>query len=347
MRTHLVAASCVSACLVLWPCSADAQKARFVKGLEELTQAMVEMPADATRVRVAIDTMAAGLQGWDDPTPPGDAGLLDDNASTAVLPLAAYADGFKRLILGDYAEAVASLRRGAQVTEDERTRLIAAGLLVQENRVDDAERALLAILDKWPDSAITRWWLARLYETRNRVREARSQYEAILPVALAGRAQIYAAIGRLARREGDFDAALNALRRRAQVSPRDPGAHKDLARVLVEIDRADEALTEFAAALTLDPRDAETHAAIGRIHLDAGHPADAIPALRRALGLMPERHEVRYALAMALKQAGQNEEAARELQVFERASRESVNDRRRTMAAEVEREEAVLQGAGR
>jgi tetratricopeptide (TPR) repeat protein len=290
--------------------------------------------------------MSVSLSGWDHPAPPGDAGLLDE-APTAVLPLAAYANGFDLIVRGNYVEAIASLRRAADVSDDERDRLVHAGLLNQEGRVVEAEQALRSVLDAWPDSALSRWWLGRIYDALDRVVEARRQYEAVLPVALGGRGHIYAAIGRLARRQGDFDAALEALRRRTQVSPKDPAAHKDLARVLIERDRSEEAITEFAAVLKLDPSDAESHAAIGRIHLDAGRPAEAIPAFRRAITLMPERHETRYALAMALKQTGQAEEAARELQLFERASRESVDDRRRTIAADVKREEAALQGTER
>jgi Flp pilus assembly protein TadD len=124
-------------------------------------------------------------------------------------------------------------------------------------------------------------------------------------------------------------------------------AHKDLARILLDRDRSDEALAEFAVVVTLDPPDAEAHAAMGRIHLDAGRPTEAIPAFRRAITLMPERHETRYALAMALKQAGHVDEAAQALQLFERASRTSVDERRRTIAADVKREEAKRQGAGR
>src|SRR4051812_22866560 len=98
--TRLVAAF-VGAGLALWPRPAAAQKPLFVKGLDELTRAMVEIPADEGHVRAAIDSMAAGLAGWNRGTPPADPALLDDNVPTAVLPLAAYADGFGRIVRGD------------------------------------------------------------------------------------------------------------------------------------------------------------------------------------------------------------------------------------------------------
>jgi tetratricopeptide (TPR) repeat protein len=345
--TRLVATTCVGFLLALWPRSAAAQRQLFIKGLEELTRTMVAVPADEARGRAAVDAMAEGLAGWARRTPPADTGLLDDDTPTAVLPLAAYADGFGRIVRGDYAGAISSLRRATATTTDERTRLVTAGLLVEAGRREDAERVLLTIVEAWPESAVARWWLGRIYDALNRVAEARREYEAVLPVALAGRGQIYAAIGRLARVQGDFAGALGAFTRRVQVSPNQPAAHMDLARILLDHDRSEEALTELAAALALDPRDAEAHAVIGQIHLDAGRPSEAIPALRRALDLMPQQHETRYALAIALKQAGHAEEAARELQLFERASKMSAEDRRRTMAADIERANAAPQSTGR
>jgi tetratricopeptide (TPR) repeat protein len=345
--TRLVASACVGCCIAVWPRPAAAQKQLFVKGLEELTRAMVAIPADEGRVRVAIDTMAEGLAGWDRGAPPADSVLLDDDVPAAVLPLAAYADGFGRILRGDYGAAISSLRRAAATTADERTRLVTAGLLVQQGRPEDAEQVLLAIVEAWPESAIARWWLARIYDTQKRVAEARREYEALLPVALAGRGQLYAAIGRLARVQGDFAGALDVFRRRVQLSPRNAAAHMDLGRILLDHDRSEEALTEYAAALAIDPRDGETHAVIGQIHLDAGRPREAIPALRRALDLMPQQHETRYALAIALKLAGRAEEAARELQLFERSSKTSVDDRRRTISADVQRATADRQDAGK
>jgi tetratricopeptide (TPR) repeat protein len=345
--TRLVASAYVGLCLAMWPRPAAAQKQLFVKGLEELTRAMVAIPADEGRVRAAIDAMAEGLAHWDRRTPPDDAGLLDDNVPAAVLPLAAYADGFGRIVRGDYREAISSLRRAAATTADERTRLVTAGLLVQQGRPEDAEQVLLTVVDAWPESAIARWWLGRIYDTQKRVTEARREYEALLPVALAGRGQLYAAIGRLARVQGDFAGALDAFRRRVQLSPRNAAAHMDLARILLDHDRSEEALTEYAAALAIDPRDGETHAVIGQIHLDAGRPQEAIPALRRALELMPQQHETRYALAIALKQAGRAEKTTRELQLFERSSKTSVDDRRRTIASDVQRATADRQDAGK
>lgn len=337
------------AAMVLLSSPAAAQKTVFVKGLTELTRAMMALPEDTTRVNAAIDMMTTGLAGWEaGSTPSVGSALLDDQASsTPVLPLAAYAEGFTLILRGEYHEAVVSLRRAAAGGADERSELVAAGALAQQGQSAEAERALRSIVAAFPESGVAHWWLGRVYENLNRVSDARGEYEVVVRAALSGRAQLYAAIGRLSRVAGDFVRATDALERRVQISPNDPAAHKDLAWIYLDQDRTDEALAELSAAISIDPRDAEAHAAIGRIRLDAGLHAEAIPALRRALDLMPTLYGARYALALALKQTGRADEAARELELFERARREATEDRRRTMAADVRKEEGARQDRAR
>src|SRR5262245_24592514 len=282
---------------------------------------MPALPADRSAVEAAIDKMTAGLDGWEAAAAPlsVDALLGDETTSAPLLPLAAYADGFARIRRGEYRAAIASLRRAAAVATDERADLATAGRQAQQGRQVEAERTLRSIVAAFPQSGVAHWWLGRVSENLKKVSEARQEYEAVVPVALTGRAPLYAAIGRLSRAEGDFARATEAYEQRARLTPDDPAAHKDLAWILLEQDRTEQALAALGAAVTIDPRDAEAHAAIGRIRLDAGLHADAILELRRALELNPSLYEVRYALARALKQTGRGDEAARELELFERA----------------------------
>jgi tetratricopeptide (TPR) repeat protein len=326
--------------LVLLPTPVAAQQALFVEGLTELTHTMMATTADARVANAAIDKMAAALDGWDQTVPSAGSLLLgNESAEPPALPLAAYADGFTRILRGEYRDAIVSLRRAAGTSMDERSELIAAGRLSQQGRHIEAERTLRAIVAARPDSAVAHWWLGRVYENLNRIADARREYETVIPLALTGRATLYAAIGRLSHVEGHFARATDAFEQRLRLTPNDPVAHKDLAWIHLEQDRAAAALAALGAAVSLAPRDAEAHAAIGRIHFESGRHTEAIAALRRALELRPALHEARYALAMALKQTGRAGEAAREMELFERARRESTEDRRRTMAAEAQRQE--------
>jgi len=341
------------AAVVLLPSPAAAQRAVFVEGLTELTRAMMAIPDDSTQVNAAIDKMAAGLAGWETPpSPPSVSALLGDEAAgIPVLPLAAYADGFARILRGEYRDAIMSLRGAAAVATDERSELAAAGRLAQQGRHVEAERTLRSIVTAFPESGVAHWWLGRVYESLNRMSDARREYEAVASVALTGRASLYAAIGRLSRTEGNFAGATEALERRLRLTPNDPVAHRELAWIHLDQDRTEQALAALSAAVSIDPLDAEAHAAIGRIRLDAGLHAEAITSLRRALDLRPALDGARYALALALKRTGRADEAARELELFERQRREATEERRRTMAAaartEGQREEAARQDPAR
>ena len=330
---------------VLLPSPAAAQQALFVEGLTELARTMLATTADAGRANAAIDKMAAGLETWDELTASSHGHVLlgDDTAAMPALPLAAYADGFLRMRRGEYRDAIASLRRATAIAIDERSELAAAGRLAQQGRHVEAEQTLRGIVTARPESAVARWWLGRVYENLNRIADARQEYERVVPVALTGRATLYAAIGRLAHFEGEFARAIQAFEERLRLTPNDPVAHKDLAWVYLDHDRTEAALEELGLVIALDPRDFEAHAAIGRIHLDAGLHAEAIRALRRALDLKPTLHEARYPLALALKQAGREAEAAREMELFERGRRESTEDRRRTIAEDTQRQDAARQ----
>ena len=335
--------------IVLLPSPAAAQKTLFVDGLTELARTMLATSANADRANAAIDKMAAGLDGWDAQSAPssGTALLGDEVADTPALPLAAYADGFARIQRGEYRDAIVSLRRATAISIDERAELAAAGRLAQQGRHAEAERTLRAIVTARPESGVAHWWLGRVYENLNRIADARLEYERVVPVALTGRATLYAAIGRLAHAEGNFARATEAFELRLRLTPNDAVAHKDLALIHLEQDLTEAALEEFGVVVALEPRDAEAHAAIGRIRLDAGRHAEAILAFRRALDLRPTLHETRYALALVLKQTGRDDEAAREMELFEQARRESTEERRRTMAAEAQRQEEARQAPRR
>jgi tetratricopeptide (TPR) repeat protein len=334
--------------IILVPRPAAAQRTVFVEGLRELTGAMMTISDNRVQVNASIDKMAAALDAWDAAAASATDSLLgDETAAIPILPLAAYADGFARIRRGDYREALVSLRRAAAAAGDERSELVAAARLAQEGRYVEAERALRAIVTTRPESSVAHWWLGRVYENLNAIAEARKEYETVVPLALTGRASLYLTIGRLADIEGNVARATEAFEARLRITPNDPVAHKDLAWVLLEQDRTEAALAELEIVVATNPRDAEAHAAIGRLRLEAGLYGQAITALRRALELQPAMHEARYALAMVLKRSGREDEAAREMQLFERGRREATEDRRRTMAAEAQRQDEAQRDRGR
>lgn len=199
------------------------------------------------------------------------------------------------------------------------------------------------------DSPLRHFERAQRLEADSQVSEARREYAAALTGALAGRSVIYTAIGRLAQVEGDIPGAIDAYRQAVRLNPSDATMRLELANAFVAQGSVDDAFVEIVGGLLINPSSAPLYAGLGQLRLDAGQPDAAIPALTRALELSPDRYELRYALATALARLGRAQEAAVQLEQFERVRRELLERRRTTIQQEVEREEAIrsgLKGAG-
>jgi tetratricopeptide (TPR) repeat protein len=211
---------------------------------------------------------------------------------------------------------------------------VSAGFaLLAANKYDDAVAAFRRPGEAPGDHAAERNEVARREEER-----------AALARTLAGRNVPVIGVARLAQIEGDPAGAIEALTQALRFNPNDPNIHKELASVYAAQGRADDAFCELMAALLIDRRDAGAHSAIGQLYLDSGRDREAVAAFNRALELMPGYYETRYALATAHARLGHTAEAARQLDMFERARREALEQRRRDFASEAEREEAVRRG---
>jgi tetratricopeptide (TPR) repeat protein len=228
---------------------------------------------------------------------------------------------------------------------DERSRLVLARVLTSAGRVADAQRILQETIRLVPDSALAHWWLASNHELLNQFADARREFELAAAGAVAGQSQLHASIGRLAGNAGDFAAASDAFARAVNARPNDAVLRKSLAGTLLQQDRADEAFVELVAALLIDPLDAGAHTGIGQIFVNAQRYEDAAAALRRAVALAPDLPEARYALATALMRSGEPQAATRELVRVHDVQRRLLADRRRSMAVDVLKEEAVLRAA--
>jgi tetratricopeptide (TPR) repeat protein len=168
-------------------------------------------------------------------------------------------------------------------------------------------------------------------ESLNRVADARREYQLAAAGALAGRSMIFIALGRLAQVEGDGKSAIDALTRASRLSPNDALVHRELAAALAAEGRSDDALPELVAALLVDPLDGQALASIGQLYLDDGRLADAVAAFTRALGVTPDRFELRYALATAYSRLGDTGNAATQLELYDRARRAALEQRRKDL----------------
>ena len=125
-------------------------------------------------------------------------------------------------------------------------------------------------------------------------------------------------MGAMSAARQNFDAAIEAYTRRVDLHPNDADAHQDLGATHARLGRTDEALAEFAVALTIDAEQAEAHAGIAQVYLRLNQYGDSVDAARRALDLDPAHRQARYPLATSLIRLGRTDEGQRELDEFQR-----------------------------
>ncbi len=94
-------------------------------------------------------------------------------------------------------------------------------------------------------------------------------------------------LGLSAWKAGDLDRARGAFERSLELDSTHVKTLLNLARVLLDEDRAGEAKERVMAALALDSTSGEVHRMLGRTHTSLGMPEDAIEAYRTALTVDP------------------------------------------------------------
>jgi tetratricopeptide (TPR) repeat protein len=228
---------------------------------------------------------------------------------------------------------------------DERARIMLARVLVETGAPLKAEGVLRQTLDVLPQSTYARLWLGAVYEALNQRAEAAASYEAAAPWTVSGRPGLYAVIAQLREGWRDSSGVIDALAVSVRLNPNDAATHNALGRSYREHDRLDESLAEHVAALLVDPASAEAYMGIGQLHLNAGRYAEATVVLERLVRLQPGYAEGHYALANALQRSGRAEEGGRELAEFQKLLTQKTEDRRRTMALGVIKEEAALRSS--
>ncbi|MCP3978030.1 MAG: tetratricopeptide repeat protein [bacterium] len=109
--------------------------------------------------------------------------------------------------------------------------------------------------------------------------------------------------------------AAEALQRAVELDLENTAARLRLGRVLLELDRLDEADARFAEALQRDPDDAAALVGRARAALRRDRAAEALTSLQRALEIAPASNSIHYHLALAYRAAGDLERAERHLEL--------------------------------
>ena len=117
---------------------------------------------------------------------------------------------------------------------------------------------------------------------------------------------------------GNHEAALRFLDDALEIDPKYPPALLRRAEILFDQGKLEESAALYTRITESNAGSATAWYGLGRAQLGKGDAAGAARSLRKACDLFPQYGSAHYALAQALRQLGQQEEAARQLAFFER-----------------------------
>jgi len=128
----------------------------------------------------------------------------------------------------------------------------------------------------------------------------------------------YLVLAKLQHQQGRVDEAIESYRKGIELQPLSAFAYNNLGNVLREKGRFKEAIEAYCKSIELEPDFAEAYSNLGKARMDDGQLAAAIEAHRKVVELQPYFGEFHYNLALALRAAGREEEAQKELAEAER-----------------------------
>jgi tetratricopeptide (TPR) repeat protein len=258
-------------------------------------------------------------------------------------------------IRGDIAKSIDHVHEAVRLhPRDERSWMALARTLDETGRLDDAAQVVRDAIAAVPDAGALRWQLAAFAARQQRTADADVALMVAVDryVLLAGRADLYTSLARLARTHLDYERAIALLEQGLMLTPNDVDAHTTLGRWYIEDGRADDGYAELVVALMLDPSGQDTRIELGRLHLAAGRAAEAIALLEGAGAVgSGDRRAVRI-LGEALLRVGRTAEGESRLQESQRLQAQAVEEERRlrtaailTLQAEVRMRERDYAGA--
>lgn len=178
--------------------------------------------------------------------------------------------------------------------------------LIEQGRLSEAEARALDLLKTHPATGMVWKVLAVAL-----VRQGKNALPALRRTAelMPRDAEAHGNLGSALLAAGQWSDALTALRRALELRPDDVEALAEAADATRALGRAEEAIGLYQQVLRLRPRAPHVHNNLGNAFLTLGRRAEAVASYRAALQSGPEDAGVLCNLADALRQAGELREA--------------------------------------
>ena len=223
-----------------------------------------------------------------------------------------------------FKEAVAAMDRAIELSPSRESNYLDLGMiLIAHQRLPVALEAAKKAVEVAPNS-YQAYMLKGLVEAKmNYLIEAAKTYTRAVelnpaaPEAILALALIFSSDGKKEEAEASFKRAIEKF-------PRNAMLYQEYARMLLKFgesgDRSAEsrAASMFETALRLDGSLAESHFQLGSLALNDDKTQAALQHLEAAVNLNPDSSKIHFALARAYRRLGRSEEAAKELQTYEK-----------------------------
>ncbi|HTW37502.1 MAG TPA: sulfotransferase [Steroidobacteraceae bacterium] len=179
-------------------------------------------------------------------------------------------------------------------------------MLLNQDRLRDAEEGALRLLKEHPGTGMV-WKVLSVAL----VRQGKNALPALRKAAelMPRDAEAHANLGSALLAAGEWAEALASLEKAVELRPNDSESLIEAADAAQALGRAEEALRLYRRAVEIDPRSLRAHHNLGNALVALGRCADAVKSYRAALEVKAQDAVVLANLADALRQLGQLEEA--------------------------------------
>jgi Flp pilus assembly protein TadD len=287
-----------------------AQAGRFTRAAELIEKAAAVEP-DFPRVQASLGIAYFNAGRFDKAVGPLGRAAAADRTDPGLRRMLALA----YLNTQEYARAAEYLRDDPERGADPSLEFAYGLALVKSGRAAEAEPVYDRLLARHGDSA----------ELSVLVGQANAQmgdFDAAVEAlkrALRYKANVpeaNATLGVIYLKQGRLPEAEQALRAELGIRPGDLLTQQNLAVTLEMLQRPDEAETLLRACLQAKPDSADARYLLGKILLARGAAAEAAEHLEAAARLSPEDANVRYQLGQAYQRLGRRDQAEREFEAF-------------------------------
>jgi tetratricopeptide (TPR) repeat protein len=290
----------------------QAQGQRFTQAAE-LLETAAEIDPAFPKVQYSLGVACFNAQQFDKATGPLARALADQPHDVALKRMLAIA-----WLNTEAFDKAAELLRDDPGREDDASLQYAYGLaLVRGNRAPEAEPVFARLLARHGDSAELNVLLGQAHAQRGDYDAAIQSLKRALELK-PDVAEASAALGLIYLRQGQLPEAEAALRAELKGHPSDVKTAHNLATVLDRQDRPQEALAVLREVLKAKPDFADARYLLGKVLLAQGAAEEAAQHLEAAARLAPEDANIHYQLGQAYQKLGRADAAREQFEVFQK-----------------------------